>query len=128
MRASSPALSGHLALSCPRAGCSPALTPLANKYKTKGSVYTTRSKKTSTRVIRLLMPSSLKASFSFSYDRTLPDETWEVVACTTETAFYGTSSTLPTVLPGFWESREKLGLQNQTRQKEEFLYKKVQST
>jgi len=49
----------------------------------------------------------LKASFSFSCGTTVPDETWEALARTSEIAFFGTSSILPTVFPGFWESRGK---------------------
>jgi len=59
----------------------------------------------------------LKASFNFSCGTTLPDKTWEVVACTIEIALFGTSSTFSTSFPGFWESREKLGSQNKTKRK-----------
>jgi hypothetical protein len=48
----------------------------------------------------------LKASFNFSCG-TVPDKTWEIVACTTEIVFCGTSSTFSAVFPGFWESKGK---------------------
>ena len=67
--------------------------------------HTTRSSVKSTRNIRLLTPSSLKACSTFSHDKSLPDVTWEVLATTT--ASLGTSSLLPTVFPVFWESKEK---------------------
>ena len=64
--------------------------------------YTTRSTTKSTRGIRLLTYSSLKACSTFSRGKSLPDVTWEVLATTT--AFLGTSSIVPTVFPVFWES------------------------
>jgi len=49
----------------------------------------------------------LNASFNFFYGTTLSDETWEVLARTSELALFGASSIVPTVFPGFWESRGK---------------------
>ena len=107
-RAFSLTLSDHLALDHPGLGYLPAPTPPAKKIKQK-DLYTLLDLYSSTQNIRLLTPSSLNASFSFSCGTILADETWEALAHTSEIAFSGTSSILPTVFPEFWESREKMG-------------------
>ena len=105
MRAFLPAPSEYSALYHPGLDYAPALVPPAKK--TQKDQYTLLDLYASTRNIRLLTPSSLNASFNFSCGKTLPDKTWEVLACTTELALFGASSITPTVFPGFWESRGK---------------------
>ena len=100
-----PAPSEHSALYHPRLDYPPA--PVPPVKKAQKDQYTLLDLYASSRNIRLLTPSSLNASFSFTCSKTLPDETWEVLACTTELSLFGTSSITPTVFPGFWESRGK---------------------
>ena len=105
---SSHALSEHSALNCPGLAT---LFPqhLLPRRQIRNDQYILLDLYISTRYIRLLTPSSLNASFIFSCGMTLPDETWEALAHTSEIAFSGTSSILPIVFPGFWESRGKMG-------------------
>ena len=101
-------LSDHLALNRPGLGYLPAPTPPAKKIKQK-DLYTLLDLYISTRHIRLLTPSSLNASFSFTCSKTLPDETWEALARTSRMAFSGTSATFSTISPIFWEFRGEMG-------------------
>ena len=70
----------------------------------------------------------MKASSTFSRGKTLPNETWEVLGRTSDTALLGTSSIFPTVFPVFWECRGKICYLIKLRAVKRYLsYKVVQA-
>ena len=120
MRAFLPAPSEHSALYHPRLDYPPAPVPSAKKAQK--DQYTLLDLYASTRNIRLLTPSSLNASFNFSCGTTLPDETWEVLAHTSEIVLFGVSSITPTIFLGFWESKGKKRYLIKLRAKKKYFF------